>query len=217
VFEDGWHLYIADAADDSLVPLATGLEESFEPSWSPDGQRILFSGTAQHGGGRLIYLINRDGAGRRLVDSPSDLPELGGPSWSPNGTEVSYIARSSGGTSEALAMNLATGVRRSLTSGIPGFAAWTTEWSPDGGTMLFLDVSGSGFAISRLDFGTGAYQVIILGGSNRPGEWSPDGQWIVYGVGALRIADRNGQNGRLLLSDTRTNFEVTWAKPKPAP
>ena len=43
------------------------LESVTNPSWSPDGQRIVFSGT--HGGITDLYVVNADGTGfRQLTD-----------------------------------------------------------------------------------------------------------------------------------------------------
>lgn len=208
VFISGWNLALADAADGSVRIINTGMAQNFDPSWSPDGRQIVLAGIVQFGGGALIYTINPDGSGRRLVSSSSELSGLAGASWSPDGAEVALTVPT-GFTREAVVMTLATGARRSLTSAIPGFMNATTAWAPDGSAMLF-----SGYSIATLDFASGAYKVLADG--SRTAQWSPDSRWIVYGAGDLRIMDRDGANGRVLLSNERDNYDASWTRPRPA-
>jgi TolB protein len=52
---------------------------AWDPSWSPDGQRIAFS--SERDGNLEIYVINIDGSGlTRLTDHPGDDSS---PAWSP--------------------------------------------------------------------------------------------------------------------------------------
>ncbi|MGH7607824.1 MAG: hypothetical protein ACREME_10845, partial [Gemmatimonadales bacterium] len=65
------------------VPL-NGLQT---PSWSPDGQQLVFSGF--DGGLSDLYVVNRDGTGlRRLTsDKYADLH----PAWSPDGKTIAFV------------------------------------------------------------------------------------------------------------------------------
>jgi len=51
--------------------------------WSPDGQRLMFAGGPDEGGG--IWIIGVDGSGLTKL-----LPDAVNPAWSPDGTRISY-------------------------------------------------------------------------------------------------------------------------------
>lgn len=65
----------------------TGIDEIFDPTWSPDGKRIAFSGI--HGGSLDLYVIDVDTAkvGRLTNDLYADLQ----PAWSPDGKTLAFV------------------------------------------------------------------------------------------------------------------------------
>jgi Periplasmic component of the Tol biopolymer transport system len=208
VFEDvndlKSQLFLADVADGSVRPFDTGTVTAQQPSWSPDGQWILFSGPFG------IYVIRPDGTGRRLVSSSGDVnPELA--AWSPSGNQVVYMA-----SGQAIIVDLAGTSRQVATAGIAGFNGRFPEWSPDGTTLLFLAWQ-SEWTITSLDLGSGAYQTLARDVGNYAGSWSPDRQHIVFGVGDLEVMDRDGGNRHVIVRDGRTTFDVSWAPVAPHP
>lgn len=69
-----------DGSDPHPIPNASG----WDPTWSPDGQSILFASDMQ--GGIQLYRIKLDGSELQMV---SDLPAIRGRSdWSPNGSFI---------------------------------------------------------------------------------------------------------------------------------
>jgi len=52
---------------------------SFAPSWSPDGDKILFGRYVQHLGQEDLYTMNRDGTGVRQVTHTPDFEQW--PDW----------------------------------------------------------------------------------------------------------------------------------------
>jgi dipeptidyl aminopeptidase/acylaminoacyl peptidase len=95
------------------------------PSWSPDGRRILFSRGSE---GAATWVIDTNGANKRkLLDSASDAV------WSPDGRQLAYVAYD-GARVAGLAVARADGSdARLLTQGIVDGPAW----SPDGRTIAF--------------------------------------------------------------------------------
>ena len=157
---------------------------NINPSWSPDGRRLVFE-SSRHGNVEL-YVINADGTGeRRLTHSPSDVVNTHA-SWSPDGGSIVfdsfrggafhlYVIRPDGSGERRLTQGEAAGVQE---------FARHPEWSPDGRFIAFD---------SRRD-GDGEYYVIQPDGSglrrltntadvheSHP-TWTPDNDVILSAV-----------------------------------
>ena len=96
------------------------------PSWSPDGQRLVFFKTAgQPGRYRAeIWTMNPDGSGKeRLYRSGCCVDLWAPPIWSPDGRVIAFSANSAGGT---LVINAdGTGLRR-----LSRATAYSLSWQP---------------------------------------------------------------------------------------
>lgn len=90
----GGNLYVVDVDGKNLLDLGPGER----PCWSPDSKRIAFVIPKDDGHELLssdIYLIARDGSGKRnLTDSP-DAIEMN-PNWSPDGRTLVFDEKKSG-------------------------------------------------------------------------------------------------------------------------
>ncbi|HXF94792.1 MAG TPA: hypothetical protein VNI61_01700, partial [Gemmatimonadales bacterium] len=120
------------------VPL-NGLQT---PSWSPDGQQLVFTGF--DGGLSDLYLINRDGSGlRRLThDRYADLQ----PVWSPDGTTLAFTTDRGPDTDFDLLrfgnlrialLQLESG-RIELPEKMDQGKNINPQWSPDGRSLAFV-------------------------------------------------------------------------------
>ena len=86
--QDGWHvtsaIYVMDADGKNQTQLTDYTLSAWDPSWSPDGQRIAFD-SARDGS---IYVMDADGKNQtRLTDHPAT---DWNPSWSPDGQRIAF-------------------------------------------------------------------------------------------------------------------------------
>jgi Tol biopolymer transport system component len=153
----------ADGSD--IVPLPTGsVTDPEDPSWSPDGTHIAFSGRV--GDQWFVYTMALDGSElRRVTDSPSQKPNH--PAWSPTGSEIAFrvvFGFAETPSCEVRAVRPDGSNPRLIADGceVGGSKVWGggPEWSPDGTMIAFYD--GDGLQLINAD-GTGRVDLATEG------------------------------------------------------
>ncbi len=161
---------------------STRSSDESAPRWSPDGARIVFTGTTGDTFDTELFLISSDGSRRRRLTDNHALDTS--PDWSPMGQRIVFIR---GRHSRSLYTMRSDGshVRRIDYNGYVGY--WV-RWSPSGSRIAF-EGSGDIFSI-RLD-GTGKRRITADITRKRRGsdgdrfggidglDWSPDGKRIL--------------------------------------
>ena len=148
------------------------------PSFSPDGTRIAFSGTANVN--QNMFVMNSDGTNvQQLTTTNSD----GQGDWSPDGTKIVFMSTRTG-VQQIFTMN-ADGTNQTNVSNNATFNDARPAWSPDGMKIAFLrrPISGpqpqANIWTMNAD-GTG--QLAITSGPfvDRDPTWSPDATMIAF-------------------------------------
>jgi TolB protein len=95
-----------------------------DPSWSPDGTRLAYSGPLQPGEsvGMDLWIMNADGSGQHaLVHENNKYSDGGFPAWSPDGTTIAFTANNGTGYYHVWSIPVSGGQNAELiTNKLPG-------------------------------------------------------------------------------------------------
>jgi Tol biopolymer transport system component len=181
-------IYLARLDGSEPTKLTTVEAGACQPSWSPDGQQLVFTSPCSNRAEfyetsyskSSLYLINVDGTGlKQLTAAPG--PDFD-PAWSPDGSRIAFTSMRNGFRQiylldvESLAVTLLTDTASSIESSQPA-------WSPDGTRIVYTVKRVSAYQVwAMTDTGTDAIQ-LARSGQDRwdffP-VWSPDGKSIFF-------------------------------------
>lgn len=168
-------LWVMNADGSGKRQLANELAASdigAHPDWSPDGERIVFSGVSQERGVEHIYTVKPDDSTLKRLTTGAD----SSPTWSPDGKRIAFVRFNKASPAfELFVMNADGGNQHKLTAGF----AMDPDWSPDGKRIAFDDTAG--IEIINPD-GTGRH--LLLSRASEPA-WSPDGKKLAYTFGEV--------------------------------
>ena len=175
-----WDVFcsIGMAIDGSDALIANGVG----PKWSPDGSRIVFTGTTDpsvpyspwNDIPEVLVLSLADGSINNLTD-----PATGwGPVWSPDGGKIAFLSGRDGPL-ELYVME-ASGANPTRVTHDVGFTG-TFGWSPDGGRLAFAsDQDGVPELYVTDADGSNLARLTNNVGFRGPFTWSPDGSRITF-------------------------------------
>jgi Tol biopolymer transport system component len=164
------------------------LGRGWAPSWSPDGQKLVFGyqvgrgGRGPGGGLERLFVMNADGSRRHALPVPareSRRFEDWGASWSPDGRRIAFThtvwpagADHTGrladfGRSAIYVLDLVRGgLRRVSRLSETGDLPLGVTWSPDGRRLAYLGESGWEYSAGTFSHGCVALHVTNADGTN---------------------------------------------------
>jgi hypothetical protein len=208
VFSSYGKIFTIQPDGSGLHPVIRTDEESkydFEPSWSPDGLRIVTSGEMQEPDSYYwtdmgLQVFSPEGTGFE------HLPIFGyisAPAWSPDGTHILFDREG-----ELFSTTPDGSVPTPIESEVGGPA-----WSPDGSQIVFARSVGSDVALYTMSANGGnARKLLELPGSLKTPSWSPDGSTIAFtytghGIYAVPAAGGNPEQ----LTTFATDEDPAWS------
>jgi Tol biopolymer transport system component len=203
-FAAGRDLFVMNADGSARKRLTTDGYSNSDPSWSPDGKRLVFSSEVD-GNPELYVKLVAGGAATRITTTTGNAEH--NPVWSPDGKRIAYERSGCDGAAGSCVYVVAAtgGTPTNLTpeDQIPGCetqpgyhfngASREPNWSPDGRQIVFAgpllcDVSslGSDIWVMNAD-GSGKTDLTHddATGDRQP-VFSPDGKQIAF------MSDRSG-------------------------
>src|SRR5688572_7626764 len=212
-------IYTMNADGTGLTPLGMG----FDPTWSPDGQKIAF-GFANTVETSLVYVMNADGSNRtQLTESQQEFS----PAFSPDGTTIAFVSERDDpafpvgddlrSTHRVYLMNAdGSNERKLLQSGLRTEHA--PAFSPDGTKVVFVgqSVSPTGTSVFNLYVvnvdGTGLTQLTHATGlqidSNDTPAFSPDGTKVAFSMSRdIYLVNADGTGAPVNLTNNGSNAD----------
>ena len=219
LIDDHYEIYVMNADGTGQTSLTgdtleydpiyvTWYNNAKDPSWSPDGTKIVFV-SDDLDGNYEIYIMNADGTEQTRLTNKEGWESR--PSWSPDGTKI--VFRDYSGEINIMNAN-GKGQTTISNNAVYGF---DPRWSPDGTKIVFSTSNGiytintDGTGLTRLTNGDN----YIIYDSNPA--WSPDGTKIafvtyndVYHNNGIYIMNADG-TGQTRLTIAAIDSEFSWS------
>ncbi len=213
-------IFLVDSDGSNVRRLTDGQADDKMPSWSPDGQKIVFDSNRDNSAGDTklqteIYSMNADGTEQRRLtrNGYNDFA----PVWSPDGRTILFVSDRDG-RFQIYKMNTdGTGQRRLAVS---DYYDAEPAWSPDGRFVAFSSDRTGSFQIHIMQAdGSNVRQLTEGDREHEAGNpsWSPDGKFIVFIGGnyhdffAIYIMDASGKNQRPLTERNGEAYHPVWS------
>lgn len=174
-------IYVMQPDGSDQTRLTDNPADDYGPTWSPDGDRLVFF-SKRETLKRQLYMMKSDGsATTRITQDDND---DSGPAWSPDGRQIALHKREP--NFDVYLINLDGSGEINLTDN-PAYADGAPNWSPDGTHLVFQSDRDGNLEIYVMKV-DGSEQTRLTNNTagNWQPAWSPDGQRIAF------VSERDG-------------------------
>lgn len=199
-------IYLIDSEGNNLRQLTRGASHDLYPSWSPDGEDIVY----QTGGSRNQNLAIVNVSTEKVRNLTDDSCNNWGPVWSPVDDWIVFYSDCDG-ERNVYKIRADGSDRTQLTFG-SGSYNWFPAWSPDGKQITFSSNRSGKYHIYVMDADGDNVRDLAAGCVSY---FSPDGKRILFGVYCddtddLFLIDADGSN-LVALTDGWECKNATWS------
>jgi len=230
--DGNWEIYVMDVDGGNQRNLSNNRSDDRDPSWSPDGKRIVFfsnrDGHAIDGRPTSeIYVMDADGSNpQNLTNDPHDDRY---PSWSPDGKRIAFASSRvmfDGRILQSLEIYVMDddGQNQQRLTNSPFFDDRHPSWSPDSERIVFgargEEHFETKFAITYEiyvmdDDGKNQQRLTENRVHDRFPSWSPDGERIAFssdrdGNREIYVMDADGGNQQNLTNNRHDDINAAW-------
>ena len=201
----------ADGTHRHVIPSQTPDGCETDPAFTPDGDQLVFSRYDAIADEETVWIMNRDGTGRRLLGTgPAGAATA---EVSPDGQTVTFLSFTPDDLSALFAVSIGGGDAWQVTPTLWGIT-FKHDWAPDGSRLVMSDNAGNpdrpANVLTIRPDGTGLRYLTHLRRPDRrafAGGYSPNGKWITYRLehgdqSALMIVRPNGHSEHTVLPFT---------------
>jgi Tol biopolymer transport system component len=172
----GGDIYMVNADRSGLRRLTRGMD----PSWSPDGQQVVFVRWTEPWG---IYIINADGSNERLLFSSSVARS---PVFSPDGSQIAFFFTTEGWH--------------------PAWKIWIDGF---GWYYIERGYKQTEWHLGVVNVADGSLREPYCDNLSFSPTWTVDGEQLVYdGIQGLMISEANGANNVPFTDNPQDHFPV---------
>ena len=209
-----YEIYVMDNDGGNQRNLTNNPADDRDPSWSPDGKRIVFmsnrDGHAKHGWLTSdIFVMDNEGDNQRNLTN-NDRFDVS-PSWSPDGKRIAFV-----GNGEIYVMDADGGNQQRLTENRNGDQ--DPVWSPDSKRIAFMSNRAGNMEIYVID-ADGRNQRNLTNNDrfDEDPSWSPDGKRIAFTSWRngenreIYVMDADGHNQRNLTNHPDADWHPVWS------
>ena len=178
-------IYLVDLASQAVVQVTEMPEGACQPSWSPDGKKLVFispcKGMDEIYYGAGLYIINADGTGLTpIVTVPGGDFD---PAWSKDGNYIAFTSLRTG-QMEIFVISLDDlSLASQITKGAKGVEAREPAWSPNGAQIAYAVKRFGVYQLWLMKSDGSEQKQIVRSGvafSDYLPTWSPDGSLILF-------------------------------------
>ena len=197
-----WEICTADFKGDNRVQITDNHFLDYDPSWSPDGKRIIFVSTRDPENGANLYSMDHEGGNvRQLTFDDAGCRE---PSYSPDGNRIAYIQGTVGGN--IYVMNVEGSNLEKVTDNIE---VSSFNWSPDSNKLIIdaWSVHSLTNNIYIVDLESNKLDLVAKNSTGWDPAWSPDGTQFAY--------SKEGEEfHEIIIIDLQDLNEITISNPE---